>query len=275
MTTAPGSVTPQWLWLREPADAAARSSRLVESLVGRLPTDEPLVVHDLGCGSGSMGRWLAPRLPGSQRWVLHDRDAALLEVAVAHPPMADSHEIAVETRRTDLTDLTAADLSDASFVTASALLDILTADELRRLVRACLGTGRPALLTLSVTGEVHFSPPDPLDAELRAAFNDHQRRTTGGRSLLGPDAPRAAVEAFVAGGAEVEVAASDWRLDAGSPELLIAWLEGWVDAAREQRADLAPRTDAFIERCRERLAERRLTVTVRHVDLLAWPRSSR
>ena len=45
-----------------------------------------LVIHDLGGGSGAMGRWLAPRLPGPQHWVVHDRDPDLLELAVADLP---------------------------------------------------------------------------------------------------------------------------------------------------------------------------------------------
>ena len=68
------TVTPDWLTLREPADAAARSAELAARL-GR-----HRVIHDLGGGSGAMGRWLAPRLPGPQHWVVHDRDPALLEL---------------------------------------------------------------------------------------------------------------------------------------------------------------------------------------------------
>ena len=75
-------VSPEWLRLREPADAAARSAELAERLGRHLPAAGPLVVHDLGGGSGSMGRWLAPRLPGPQHWVVHDRDADLLKLAV-------------------------------------------------------------------------------------------------------------------------------------------------------------------------------------------------
>ena len=44
------------------------------------------MIHDLGCGTGAMGRWLAPLLPGPQHWVLHDRDPDLLDVAAADPP---------------------------------------------------------------------------------------------------------------------------------------------------------------------------------------------
>ena len=67
-----------WLRLREPADAAARAEDLLDAVRPRLAGDAPTVIHDLGSGTGSMSRWLAPRLPGPQHWVLHDRDADLL-----------------------------------------------------------------------------------------------------------------------------------------------------------------------------------------------------
>ena len=112
-----------------------------------------------------MGRWLAPLLPGPQRWVLHDRDADLLEVAAADlpGPTADGAAVTVETRRSDLTRLQARDLADATLITASALLDMLTVDELAALVAVCAGAGCPILLTLSVVGRVELTPADPLD----------------------------------------------------------------------------------------------------------------
>ncbi|TWH70362.1 hypothetical protein JD77_05387 [Micromonospora olivasterospora] len=52
-----------WLRLREAADAAARAADLLEPL-RRPPTGGgPTVVHDLGAGTGSMVRWLAPGCP--------------------------------------------------------------------------------------------------------------------------------------------------------------------------------------------------------------------
>ena len=161
-----------------------------------------------------MGRWLAPLLDGPQHWVLHDRDPDLLHVAADDPApaSADGSPVTVETRLGDLSGLDPGALAGASLVTASALLDMLTLDELDHLVRTCVGAGCPALVTLSVTGDVRLSPGDPLDGELRDAFNDHQRRTTGGRTLLGPDAVRAAARAFVRLGSRVEVQPSPWRL---------------------------------------------------------------
>src|SRR5215207_3572283 len=197
-------VSPEWLLLREPADAAARSAELTERLGRHVPAAGRLVIHDLGGGSGAMGRWLAPRLPGPQHWVVHDRDAHLLELAVADARGPAS--VTVEGRRSDITCLTPGDLAGAGLITASALLDLLTADELVRMLHAC--TGLPMLLALTVVGRVTLRPAHALDEPIGAAFDAHQRR--GG--LLGPDAVAAAVHALRGTGAELDMRPSPWRL---------------------------------------------------------------
>src|SRR4051812_47162659 len=190
-------VSPDWLTLREPADAAARSVELAGRLARHLRAG-PLVIHDLGGGSGAMGRWLAPRLPGPQHWVVHDRDPDLLRLAVTDPPgaAADGAAVTVEARRSDVTALDPGDLADAGLIVASALLDLLTADELAAMLATCMAIGCPLLLSLTVVGRVALTPADPLDARLTAAFNAHQRRTTTAGRLLGPDAVGATVEAM-------------------------------------------------------------------------------
>jgi hypothetical protein len=252
------TVSPQWLELREPADAAARSEELAERLRRHLAPGR-LAIHDLGGGSGAMGRWLAPRLPGPQHWVVHDRDAGLLERAVAAAPEG----VAVEIRRSDIARLAPGDLARASVVVASALLDLLTGDELAAVLRAC--AGRPMLLALTVTGRVGLTPADPLDARLQEAFNAHQRR--GGR--LGPDAVAAAVEALR--GAECVVRPSPWRLDRGHAGLMAEWLGGWVAAACEQEPALAAEIGPYQHRRLVQAAAGELSVTVDHADLLVLP----
>ena len=219
------------------------------------------MIHDLGGGSGAMGRWLAPRLPAPQHWVIHDRDAELLELALADPPRSTS--VTIEARRSDVTRLTPEDLAGASLVVASALLDMLTADELVRMLRAC--TGRPMLLALTVVGRVGLTPPDPLDARIGAAFNAHQRR---GR-LLGPDAVAVALEELRGTDAEVLVRPSPWRLDAAHADLTAEWLAGWVAAACEQEPTLA--AGAYRDRRLAQAAAGKLAVTVDHADLLVLP----
>jgi len=257
-------VSPGWLDLREGADAAARSCELVERLRERLPARGPLVIHDLACGSGAMGRWLAPLLGTPQHWVLHDRDPDLL--ALAEVPDAT-----VETRLSDVTRLGRDGLAGASLVTASALLDLLTEAELVGLLVACVGAACPVLLALSVTGHVELDPGDPLDARLAAAFDAHQRRETPRGRLLGPDAVAIAAEGFRRLSAEVVVRPSPWRLGAGDTALVEEWLAGWVGAACEQEPGLTAEAELYRRR---RLREARaghLAVTVDHADVLVLP----
>ena len=267
-------VSPQWLLLREPADAAARSTELVELLLRHLPATQRLVVHDLGGGSGAMGRWLAPRLPGPQHWVVHDRDPDLLEEVLARPAgkAADGTDVTVEVRRSDITRLTHDDLAGAGLIVASALLDMLTARELTAMLGACIGIGRcPVLLALSVVGRVVLDPPDPLDRRVAAAFDAHQRRTTEAGRLLGPDAAAAAVDAARATGAEVHVRPSPWRLGADDEGLVAEWFDGWVGAACEQEPALVGDADAYRARRLTQAAAGELTVTVDHSDVLVLP----
>ncbi|GLZ04584.1 hypothetical protein Acsp03_20500 [Actinomadura sp. NBRC 104412] len=282
MTGAPGAerFAPGWLELRESADAAARATDLLVPLRAQLPASPGrLVVWDLGCGTGSLGRWLAGRLDVPQHWILHDRDPDLLERARDAIP-----GVTTETRVGDITRLGAADLAGAGLVVASALLDLLTFDEVDALAEAITGVGCPALLTLSVVGRVRLTPYDPADAEFAAAFNAHQRREIlpspgevsqtprtngGGRSLLGPDAVTAATEAFERRGAAVQTSPSPWRLGPGDAALAAEWLRGWVAAACEQRPDLPG--EEYLRRRLDDCAAGRLSVVVHHRDLLAVP----
>ncbi|WP_052810236.1 class I SAM-dependent methyltransferase [Streptomonospora alba] len=271
-----GAFAPDWLALREGADAAARSTELLEPLKTalRMPAaDGPLVVVDLGCGTGAMGRWLAPRLAGPQHWVLYDRDPGLLAHAREGLPehSADGGPTTAEPRIGDLAQLSAADLAGASLVTASALLDLLTAEQAADLARACAEAGCPALLTLSVEGRVELEPAHPLDRAVATAFDAHQRRGTAGGRLLGPDAPAVTAAAFERSGARVHDRPSPWRLGADDAALTAEWLRGRVSAAVEQRPDLADAASAYLDQRLEQCAAGRLHARIGHRDLLAVP----
>jgi len=266
-----------WLDLREPADAAARAWELVGELRGRVPSGAEWSIHDLACGSGAMGRWLAPLLPGAQRWVLHDRDPELLELAAVNVPgcAADGAEVAVETRLSDVTQLHADDLAGATLVTASALLDLLTSEELGGLIDVCTAAACPTLFTLSVVGHVELTPADPLDARVAAAFDAHQRRMTPRGRLLGPDAVAAAVQGLRRTGSEVLVRPSPWRLAASRAALATEWFTGWVEAACEQDPALAVESELYARRRLSAARAGRLVVRVGHADLLALPPATR
>ena len=277
--SSPGSrvCAPDWLALREGADAAARAPELVELLRVHLGAavrpGAPAVIRDLGCGTGSMGRWLARRLSGPQVCILHDRDPGLLATAAAGMPTAgsDGAPVSARTQEGDLTELRSSDLTGTVLVTGSAVLDLLTAEEVDGLAAACTEAGAAVLLTLSVTGRVDLVPSDPLDAAFAGAFDAHQRRRADGRRLLGPGAAAVAGEAFARRGAVVESRPSPWRLGADRAELAEEWLRAWIAAACAQEPDLGRSAGAYLGRKLDARDAGRLRIVVGHADVLALP----
>lgn len=266
-------VKPSWLALREPADAAARPGDLVNQIRRGLPAGRRLVIQDLACGTGAMMRWLAPQLPGPQHWISCDLDTDLLAILDARPrPVAaDGSAVTTEIRPCDVTRLDSDDLAGAPLITCSAFLDVLTAEELRRLMCSCAAARCLVLVTLTVTGEVRLWPPHPLDAAVAAAFNAHQRRTVGGRRLLGPDAADAADRLVIELGYDLVARISPWRLGRASRELSAAWFAGWLTAACEQNPNLAVETRSYARQRLADAADGRLRVLVQHRDLLVRP----
>lgn len=266
------AVSSDWLALREAEDSRARSRELALAASGRLGS-VPVVVHDLGSGTGSMMRWLAPLLPGPQTWVLHDWNPDLTERATngVVPLDRDGRPVSVRTRTGELERLEAGGLAAASLVTASALLDVLTSKELGAVVAACVAVGCPVLLNLSVTGEVRLDPRDPRDEVFAASFNAHQQRLVDGRRLLGPAAARSAERLFRTAGWNVRTTDTRWQLGDHDPVLLEQWFEGWVDAALEQDGGLRGEGAAYRALRSEQLRRGELSAVVVHTDLLAWP----
>src|SRR5262245_3364562 len=151
-TAAVGEFSAEWLALREPADHAARAERLAGDVADAVGGGDVLRVLDLGSGTGSNLRYLAPRLPRPQQWILVDRDAELLAAARRGVP----HGIDADVRQLDLRDLEGEDvrssLEGRALVTASALLDFVSAAWLDALADLCAGAGAAALFALSYDG---------------------------------------------------------------------------------------------------------------------------
>ncbi|WP_426321276.1 SAM-dependent methyltransferase [Microbacterium sp. E-13] len=275
--TSISTATPGWLALRAPADDSARSAELAHELARLLSgVSAPIVVHDLGAGTGSMTRWLAPRLPGPQRWVLRDGDPDIVEHLDLRAVVdASGHAIASDVVVEDLSQLPADAFEGSSAVTASALLDVVTEAEAAHVVRACVAAGTPALFSLTVTGAARVRPAERHEAiehAIGAAFNDHQRRRHDERRMLGPDAVPAVAGLFADAGWNVRVAATPWRLSRRRGALIAEWLDGWVSAALEQRPELAAEAEEYRRHRLAQAAAGHLRVTVSHEDLLAWPR---
>ena len=277
-----------WLSLREPADHAARSrllfAELAAFLESRAAPDKALNIVDLGAGAGSNLRWLAPRLDHAQAWTLVDRDAGLLARATAQAVQSPSgHSIAVRTVETDLSNSTLPWIADADLVTSAAFFDLVSAEWIARLSRACADAEAACLFVLSVDGQWAFTDGDgnTIGDEdvvyVQELFNQHQRRNKGLGAALGPDAAPWLARSLAKHGLEVSTAASDWNLVAGD-ELTRALgaelMAGWRQAALEQAPQAADRIERWHRRRQADLADGRLGLRVGHLDVLGLPPQS-
>lgn len=255
-----------WLALREPADAAARSRPLTIAAgqaLARSPA--PIAALDLGTGSGSNVRYLSRYLRSDCEWLLVDDDQRLLQTLPSRLP-----GVSFQTMRADLAALAASGvLAGRRFVTASALLDLVSENWLGALASLSAGSVDVALFVLNYDGRLVLAPDEPTDVLVRDLVNRHQRTDKGFGPALGPDAARRAAALFREHGYDVTSEASDWVLTASQGELQRQLIVGWASAAREINAG----ETAAIERWRQRRLEHvdagRSTCIVGHRDVLA------
>lgn len=273
-----------WLTTREPYDHTARSAELADRFAAALGARPHL--FDLGCGTGSNLRYLAPRIAGPHHWHCVDHDPALLSAAQgALSGWARERGWAIERVGQDMvlgrpageivTSFALGDLARDVFggdaevagLTGSALLDLTSAAWLDSLAGAC--RGRPLLMALSFDGRLAFEPPALEDEEVRRRFVAHQRSDKGFGPALGPGAAVYLAERLAARGCAVSLEPSDWQLGASEQALLRATLEGMIEAVREIASDECLRRWAAWRRAQ--VASGDLRLTVGHVDLLALP----
>ena len=285
------SLLSTWLQLREPADAAARSDRLTRTIADALATNETVQVLDLATGTGANLRFMAPHLSGRQRWLVVDRDSALLALlpdlmsswsAVRRYDVAtvsgnecviqgEQLECHVETRSLDLNSLDAVDIfAGRQLVTASALLDLVSEEWLSALAARCREVGAAALFAVTYNGWSSCSPEEPEDEMIRHLLNRHQKTDKGlGGSAAGPDAAGCAARCFEDVGYRVRTEPSDWALGSAEHELQRRLIEGWAKAAAELASDNASEIARWRARRIGHVDAGRSHISVGHLDVAA------
>jgi hypothetical protein len=245
----------EWLALREPADAAARSSALA-SFVAR-----PGRLLDLGGGTGANIRYLSSRFPAPQLWTLVDDDPALMARAPA----------SVTRHRADLNVVVdEGELFDGCvLVTASALLDLVSEQWLAKLVLRCRAADVPVLFALSYDGRIVCSPEDQYDEAVRRLVNEHQKRDKGFGPALGPDAAERSIAMLSAAGYTTRHEQSDWKLRPDAKDLQRELVLGWANAATEIDASSARAISGWQSRRLAHIDAGRSRIVVGHTDVAA------
>ena len=273
-----------WLGLREPADIEARSARIIARLARHFRGQRQVSIVDLGCGTGSTLRALAPVLPGQQYWTLIDHDEELLEAAAGvllqwadvGSRFDNMLQLGKCGRRLTVR-LVAANLATGlgreigpgtRLVTASALLDLCGALWIEQLAAAVAQAGAAFYAPLNFDGVIRWRPDDGLDRAVTASFCRHQRRDKGLGIAQGAGAIRQCTRAFAVRGYDVARTPSPWIIADG--RLALELNRGIAGAAAES----GMRGSEFERWCRARYgrASKRPVTTIGHQDVLALPR---
>jgi hypothetical protein len=257
--------TKDWLSLREAADAEARDPSLLESL--QFKNGEAVRIVDLGAGTGSNLRYLAPRLSRAQHWIMVDSAPELLsaiDLPQTEPP------VTVETLRRDLaSEPEALPLEGYGLVTASAFFDLVSEDWLERFVKKCVAAKMSnGLFALTVDGTIIWTPQDPDDDDIESMFNAHMRRDKGFGPALGPEAADRLAQCFEQAGYHVRISETPWRLSAAASDLQMHLLEGYVSASCEAFPEEVERIKDWATRRALYIAEGKSALFVGHRDVL-------
>jgi hypothetical protein len=284
---------PDWLALREPADVLARSSRLTRVIADRFPDDVELHALDIATGTGANVRYLAEHLPPRQRWMVVDRDPVLLDelpMRMRSWGVARGLEVVGEgeallltgarlmcrlarCRRDLATDIEGGDgdvFAGSRFVTASALLDLVSGPWLRALAGRCRENRAAVLFALTYDGRIRCSPEEPEDDTMRALVNTHQRTDKGFGAALGATACGWAEQCFASLGYHVQREPSDWVLEPDARQLQEQLIDGWAEAAIAVGSGQPSSIRSWRTRRLAHVTAGRSRLVVGHEDLAAW-----
>lgn len=276
-----------WLALREPLDAVSRSPVISAALTDWRQGFRDITVLDLGAGTGANLRFLAPRLGGEQTWLLLDHDPALLAATGSRTAAwarqrgftfdqtaAELHGSGFRCRLRItafelVADLERLDLAGGQLVTASALLDLVSARWLTSLIHRCRAAGVAVCWVLSYDGRRHWEPADADDGWIGELVNRHQRTDKGFGPALGPEAVAMAKAIFSNLGYTVITAASDWRIGPEQAVLQQRLLDDWARAAKVMAPAATDQIDGWQQRRRALLAAGQSRWQVGHQDFFA------
>ncbi|MFY0614542.1 MAG: class I SAM-dependent methyltransferase [Hyphomicrobiaceae bacterium] len=261
---------PEWLALREGADHRSINHVVRRALLAHVSRLDVVRIADLGCGTGSNFRSLAPEIAAKQAWQLIDHDPQLLQLAsVMTADQARTSQAEVRVLETDLATGNLDNIaSQVDLVTAAALFDLISADVIDKLVRSIAAAGCAFYTVLTYDGIATWLPETPINATLREAFNRHQQTDKGFGPAAGPTATDVLASAFAGQGYRVVRGKSPWILDAGLSTLRHETDRGWAGAVAETDALTSEECATWLK---EREAAPSAVTIVGHEDLLALP----
>ena len=286
----------EWLALREPVDHRSRNLALqaqVIQFLGQIKAIDPGSIHitDLGSGTGSNLRALAPYLGLKQSWTLVDYDADLLRSArasliawadnvvnlnegeseftasdIIHPLTItkNSNTIAIEFKCADLVhDYQTILDKPADLITSAAFFDLVAESWLTEF---CAALTKPLYTVLTYDGKETWGSPNVLDADVLRAFHAHQSTDKGFGAALGPKAAEHLQSLLQGRGFITICAPSPWCMNYRDRALIEQLAQGTASAVREMGKLANGAIDEW-----EQARSQASYCEIGHIDLFAYP----
>jgi hypothetical protein len=294
-----GEFSADWLALREPVDHRSRNTLLQNQVIDFLHQRASVVtgllhITDLGSGTGSNLRALAPHFGAMQCWTLVDYDTDLLRAArttllswadgvldsvtpssirelgifsgSVEPLVITKNmkTIAVQFRCANLlADYRSILNEPADLITAAAFFDLVAESWL---IDFCTTLTKPLYTVLTYDGKETWGPPNTLDADVLRAFHAHQSTDKGFGAALGPRAAERLQSLLQGRGFTTACAPSPWGMDDHDRALIEQLALGTASAVREMGVLESNAIDQW-----EQARRQANTCEIGHIDLFAYP----
>jgi len=251
-------------------------------------------ITDLGSGTGSNLRALAPHFGAMQYWTLVDYDADLLRATrttllswadgvldgnvlslvskVGGFSRAVEPLVVTKNMKTITVQFRCADLladyrsilnEPADLITAAAFFDLVAEPWLAEF---CATLTKPLYTVLTYDGQETWNPPNALDADVLRAFHAHQATDKGFGAALGPRGAERLQSLLQGMGFTTACAPSPWRMDYHDCTLIEQLAIGTAGAAREMGVLENSVIDQW-EQARRQASH----CEIGHMDLFAYP----
>jgi len=279
-----------WLAKRYPFDVEARNKTVEQKAIDYLKKDQPLVIVDLGAGTGSNCLYFLDKLKQDQSWIFIEKDPQLapalihrLEEYATFHKYKWSYINGVYEMLTPFKKVTfkvisdtffkidqLVDLSKVDLVVANAVFDLLSKVQISQFLDQLTSNKIACLFTLHYTG-MRFKPEDPFDQAYIDLYDEHMVRPQSFGQAMGKLAAAHVAQTLEDANYTLEKGESTWNIKEDDIKMHYYLLNFMDNALSELQYtdELQAYFPKWFQRKKDLIITRKQSLEVKHIDLFA------